>query len=340
MAAVHYAHEDCADTVCGMPVESAAWKNGALRTTRDAAKTTCRNCTRRILDGEPVEYAEEPEYVAPPAAKAQLGQRLLSEAAKRFARGETRPEYAWRSAEQAIRAWYETPRTSVPSTSAPARFEQAPRGEVDITVKVTGAVDRLHGVDRAMAGAYPSAVAMGELVLTVHQQHHILRGLVVGWDAARTKPMSRASVAESVSESWGFAVTERQVAIVRRAGIERVAERLRAIGELAPAEPTQKRDVVKSGDDEVSEEEKEAGRMSGFDLAGWKAIAEYVAKHLGTPVSESAVRRLAREAVDPFPTYKIAGMWTVFARSSELSEWLKRNERRSGVAAPTEGGGT
>jgi hypothetical protein len=305
---------------------------------------TCTRCHRELanfLVHEEITLSEEPFAPGPPvelghaaagSGTPRVGLRFLGTVGNRVVResvaGDTERRYAWHSAVQAIAEWavWRADGQGLASTSAPSRFERAPRGASDPARAVTGQVERLLGVDRALRGAYTAprtfrGMIDGEghsytLTLTVAEQTRVL----VTWAqlvwSTRGEDLQKAEVRERVAQLVAsldgaarltVGITARHVQIIQQDGLEAVTEHLRRIGEIAPERPRGPR--------------KKGGDMAviGYDLAGWAEISG----HLG--MSERVCQRLAAREKNPLPVHRIDGVGMVQARREELTGWVERN---------------
>lgn len=241
--------------------------------------------------------------------------------------------YTWPSAVVAIASLvaFRTDGQPSRSTSAPSRFERAPIGQSDPSRAVTGLVDRLAAVQTALERAYveprrwpesvdESGAPRAAVVLTVEVQRAILRRSVAGTRGFQGQ--SHAEVADWLERTHGIDLTERQVALVRAAGVRAVAEHLRAIGELEPGEAREEW----SGARVMWERRREEAHVGlpGCDVDGWKAISAIVR------LSERVCQRLAQRdaADDPLPVYRMHDVAGVSARRAELEAWSLRQARR------------
>lgn len=339
MAKVHYAHPEQWGTadraICG-------WSS--TRLTVDVETVTCRLCLRELLRRRANEPPPEEPFVssgpyAVPDAARELDARALA-AIERSVQGFVEHAYAWRSERDALRALitFRADGQGITSTSHPGRFERAPRGDSDPMRAVGASVDRIHGVDAALARAYREPrrftftvceccgkddicegfePVVKTITLSVEQQRTLLlwsveRVVVEGIGGSSAAPRSTLKVLGRARRAWGVELTERQLNIVKREGLGAVRDHLRAIGELAPAEESARKG------------EAEEMAIGDYDLKGWGEIEG----HAG--ISLSTCKRLAKRADDPLPIHKISGMSGVFAKAAEIDAWFERNARQLG----------
>lgn len=337
MAKVHYRHP--APPEGPASVALCGWID--VPTTDDVESVRCKLCVRAIAQGlhqathAPSEDAFEPSgpYQASP------GVRGLSEAAKRAVEASLRGTVAeqshrWRSAREAIREWrvFREDGQGVGSTSAPTRFDRAPRGRSDPSRQVASQVDRVHGVDRALDLAFTAprsftwrrtddvSAPLEVVEVSAGQQRAVLLWALeerVLRDNGRptTVSVSVESVLEKARDVWGLRLSERQVELIRDAGLRAVAAHLVEIGEMRPPQ-------------RGAREEGEAVR--DYDLKGWDAIEEH------TGLSRAVLRRLSdpEQTPDPLPIRTLDGVKGLYAKGAELDAWFeKRAEQRKAGAA-------
>lgn len=327
---------DGSRTLCGMDIASFAWNGGQLPTTQDPDAVTCSSCQRSAVRRADELPKKEAPYVPPPPRPApppqHLGRLELRILESSFRGRVDEPRYEWGSPVEAIAALaaFRADGQGIGSSSDPKRFQRSspPKSSVgrnwragDPTREVTGQVERLAGVMRALDRAYEYPRLFGPVELPILSQREILVAWASLVHSGRGEGLKaeevRGRVAAGISAAWDLEVTERQVQLVVRDGLERVRDHLRRIGELAPARKKKQRRTPP----------REDGSMLGYDLSGWGEIS----REMG--VSERTCRRLAEREEDPLPVHRVKGVAGVYGRAAELREWVDRNSRSSAGAA-------
>lgn len=259
-----------------------------------AVEVTCRLCRARMA-AVPVPVVEE--RIGEELAVLR-GAHLLSasdrEAIARSHRGEESERPRWRSLPAAFAMWHRVTRdpVSVRSSSDPARFGQRVSGGGG-AVRTPGGRDDVLEVERGLSRAVSNVALVGVgREPTVRERQRIMTGRYV-------ERLTYQQIADDLGDGW----TRTQVGIVLRALSRAMVEDLAARGVLELGE------VRRGGRVERSD----AMRIPGYDLEGWKAIAD----HLG--VHETTAR--TRLAAEGLPIVVARGK--VYATKAGLDAWLR-----------------
>lgn len=321
---------------------------------------TCKRCPKlyaRWLTERALEQPEVPEEPFVPTGELHhvpnvrgrhvLGEREVAVLRRSIAGHEER-RYPWRSAADAIRELvvFRADGAGTKSTSKPERFERAPKAgyDHDPTRVIAAQVDRIHGVDAAVRGAYEGdlvltfqrddadedgrAYALESVIVSAEQQTTILLWLheyTMEPNELKSRgqdrvPVTPLIVTRRARSAWGLVLSERQVRLIRNRGLDRVSAHLRNIEELAPDE--------RLADTKPKRREGERPMaVRGYDLEGWKEIAD----HLG--IGEDTCHALNTREGDPLPVHRVEGVKRVQARRDELDAWIRRNAQQRGAGA-------
>ncbi len=238
----------------GIDVRKAACGLPDVDLTESRVEVTCRRCKQQyklaLLAHLTEGLRERAEWVAPPAGPVVRGTTELTVAQERIARGpqpddDEKPRVRWHSLKAAVQRWaaHVDEGASVKSSSAPSRFEGAPRGTAEGRVSnVERGVDDTVGVGQALAAAFVGGLAWGDVVLSAE----LCRELYVWRLAGRPNYSSAKRVCVQRHDTdteelrllackvSGCEVTARHIALVTRAGNEQVRSYLEASGELQP----------------------------------------------------------------------------------------------------------
>lgn len=331
---------DMRRAICGT-LDLRARGLAAADMTESSVEVTCRLCVRRLNRAQVEAAVRVAEVVlgAPhPGAHASKPlpmSREMHAIIERSRRGEVADVGPrWSSLDRALEHESRVVLDGAPvrSSSDPDRYGARPQrsvGDVPVPQAVAGREDVLAVRVAIVRGAIACVEAMelGQIGiganLTAADFELVLRWLVQGepvWSRIaphrkggmwKAMPRTRDDVAAELSRRHKREVTERQVEIAQRAMRQAVEEALRATGELRVRRPRAKR-------------EEAAMAVPGFELEGWKQIADHVGRSI-----DWCQKRAAREA-DPMPVGDLDGRKV--ANIAELDAWVAQEVARSRAA--------
>lgn len=292
----------------------------AVDVTDEAVSVTCRLCRRALADAAARSAVAAVVEVLGVEAPAVRGAHALTSAARRAVersrRGEDQGEAPrWRTLEAAYAHWARVLDDGAPvrSSSDPGRFE---RGGQDPTsgggaVRTPSGRDDVADLGMAETRAVSRPLSVGPHAVGSERQRAILRARYMGRPvhvqttglAARVtqrRPMLLDEIAAEMGADW----TPHQVAIVVRRLSLAMREDLVARGVLDRAELRRGTRAAKESDEM---------RVPGYDLEGWKAIADAIGTSVRTAQEHAKLRGL------PICTTTTGG---VRASSATLRSWL------------------
>jgi hypothetical protein len=305
--------------------------------TEVAGEVTCKRCAREMRSVKvaiPALTTEDRAAAIGEAMNAAIpirrGTHLLTDAMARIVERSTvgddehRKRWTWPSAAIAI-ATLEAFRVDGQPLRSSSRWvrrfiqegsrkpeDAAATALIDRLVHVQQAVDRAYTVTRTFdASTDADGKERRAAILTVPMQQAILRRSIAG--GAGFTGMSHAAVGEWAEAQLRVDLTDRQIEIVRNFGLRMVAEWLRSIGELEPAEEQPRRE----------REEGTRVPLPGMDVEGWGEISGVVG------LSVSTCQKLANRQDDPLPRYCFNGVAGVWAKRAELEDWCRRQISRA-----------
>lgn len=305
------------------------WGTDASITSEPSA-VTCSLCRKemRVRDaaaersGQPAPFT--PHREERPATRWDPSLRRFAEKPL----DELEPRWRWTSLDR-----YALHCTRVLDDRAPIRSsfrDEAPVQSSTIPGAPSGREDVI-AFQRAMEASFlaPYAVALG-IVVPAHRCRAVLEARLCGvpvevevapgrkGTVVRRENVSAEELAEQLSVELSVAITEKHVGLIYRAGRRAMVVELARVGMLPPPR------VRVSATREGAGEEMRAPK--GFDLDGWKAIADYLG------CGESTARALLTKGDDPIPVHEYRR--GVIAKKSEIDEWqLRQVKPRSAGAA-------
>lgn len=319
------------------------WGTDASITSEPSA-VTCSLCRKemRVRDAAAERSGQERPFTPhreerpatrwdPSLAKIAEGDQKWDSALRKYVDKdpqEIEPRWRWTSLDR-----YALHCTRVLDDRAPIRSsfrDEAPVQSSTIPGAPSGREDVI-AFQRAMEASFvaPYAVALG-IVVPAHRCRAVLEARLCGvpvevevapgrkGTVVRRENVSAEELAEQLSVELSVAITENHVGLIYRAGRRAMVVELARVGMLPPPR------VRVSATREGAGEEMRAPK--GYDLDGWKAIADYLGVH------ETTARTRLTEGKDPIPVHDYRN--GVIAKKSEIDEWqLRQVKPRSAGAA-------
>lgn len=288
----------------------------AVLLTDSTVEVTCKHCKRRLAEAPPVPEVPEVLGVEAPAVRGAHeltpGQVALIEKSKAAGLDEPRARFRGWEALHRQHAGVIDDGSPVRSSSDPGRFGARVQSSGG-AVRMPSGRDDMIEVDVALERATATVLIVGPHRLTGAQQRAVYLARcegrpLVGRIAPDRKglvttrvPLSAAQVAERLGGDW----TPHHVGLVVRAVRARMAPILVSKGILP---------------ERAMPEEREAMKIPGFDLDGWKEIADALG------CSEATARRKREEGL---PVRTIDSSGRVIASRAEIAAWLRAQVRAS-----------